>query len=134
MMFVWRLAELFRITLSTVIVLKMYTLTWTVLTGCQRLRLSHWDRSTVIRCVCMHSILSHFILHIICCIIVTWWCGPGGIEAWSGRSSSSFSAETVLIGSFDLLKLLLTGKGLAAKTVSKMTCNVLSRMLNSTLP
>jgi len=28
-----------------------------------------------------------FILHIICCIVVTWWCGPGGIETWSGRPS-----------------------------------------------
>jgi len=28
-----------------------------------------------------HALLLHFILHIMCCIIVTWWCGPGGIEA-----------------------------------------------------
>jgi len=58
--------------------------------------LSNWDHSNVIRCVCIHSIL-----HIICCIIITWWCGPGGIEAWSGWPSSSFSAVTLLVGSFD---------------------------------
>jgi len=62
--------------------------------------LSHWDHSTVIGCVCMHYFLLHFILHIFCCIIVTWWCGPDGIEVWSGRPSSSFSAITLLVGSF----------------------------------
>jgi len=62
--------------------------------------LSHWDSSTVIRCVCMHSFLLLFILCIMCCVTVTCWCGPGGIEAWSGRPSSSFSAVTLLVGCY----------------------------------
>jgi len=45
---------------------------------------------------CVFSVVSSF-------IIVTWWCGPGGIEAWSWPSSS-FSAMTLLVGSFDLYK------------------------------
>jgi len=43
---------------------------------------SHLDHSTVIRCVCMHSFVLHFILHILYYIIVTWWSGPSEIEAY----------------------------------------------------
>ena len=46
----------------------------------------------------VHSCIS---LHA-CCIIVTWWGGPGGIWAWSDDWPSSFSALTLLVGSHDL--------------------------------
>ena len=38
------------------------------------------------------------VLQFACCIIVTRWGGPGGIEAWSDEWPSSFSALTLLVG------------------------------------
>ena len=46
----------------------------------------------VFSCISLHA----------CCIIVTWWGGPGGIEAWSDDWPSSFGALTLLVGSHDL--------------------------------
>jgi len=69
-----RLVELYYIVYS-------YMLTCRVFTGCQGLGFVSLGPPTVIRCVYLHSFLLHFILRIICCIIITWWCGPGGIEA-----------------------------------------------------
>ena len=44
--------------------------------------LSHWANFTVFRFIlCMYVFCIS--LHIACCSIVTWWGGPGGIEAWS---------------------------------------------------
>jgi len=41
-------------------------------------------------------------LYIICCSIVTWWGGPGGIEAWSlGLLLPSVLSLPLLVGSFD---------------------------------
>ena len=44
----------------------------------------------------------HFTLHIICCVIETWWSDPGGTATWSGRLALSYSAWILLVGSFDL--------------------------------
>ena len=63
------------------------------------LPLSHWVHFTVLRCICVF-VFSCISLHA-CCIIVTRWGGPGGIEAWSDWPSS-FSALTLLVGSHDL--------------------------------
>ena len=41
--------------------------------------LSHWVHFTVLRCICVF-VFSCISLHA-CCIIVTQWGGPGGIEA-----------------------------------------------------
>ena len=68
---------------------------WAVLTG-------HWVHFTVLRCRCVF-VFSCISLHA-CCIIVTRWGGPGGIEAWSDDWPSSFSASILLVGSHDLLK------------------------------
>ena len=67
------------------------------------------------------------------CIRDRWWCGPGGIEFWLGRPSSSFSAVTLFVGSFDLWKLLLIAKRLLVKTVSAIAYNVLCGTLNFNL-
>jgi len=53
------------------------------------------------------------------CRFVTWWGGPGGIEAY--RTTTSFSALTLSAGSFD-----------PQKPVPGMTYNVLSGTLNPT--
>ena len=53
------------------------------------LPLSHWVHFTVLRCICVF-VFSCISLHA-CCIIVTWWGGPGGIEAWSDDWPSSFT-------------------------------------------
>ena len=44
-----------------------------------QLPLSHWVHFTVLRCICVF-VFSCISLHA-CCIIVTRWGGPGGIEA-----------------------------------------------------
>ena len=36
------------------------------------------------------------------CITVTWWSGPGGIQALSEDQLVSFSALTLLVWSYDL--------------------------------
>ena len=64
------------------------------------LSLSHWVHFTVLRCICVF-VFSCISLHA-CCIIVTRWGRPGGIEAWSNDWPSSFSALTLLVGSHDL--------------------------------
>ena len=56
-----------------------------------------------------------------CCIIVTRWGGPGGIEALS--LGLSFSALTLLVGSFD-----------PYKPVPDMSYNVFSGTLNLNQP
>ena len=61
---------------------------------------SHWVHFTVLRCICVF-VFSCISLHV-CCIIVTRWGGPDGIEAWSDDWPSSFSALTLLVGSHDL--------------------------------
>ena len=71
--------------------------------------LYHWDHSTVIRCVCMHSFLLHFIQYIICCMY------GDVVLVGSGRPSSSFSAMTLLVGLFDMWNLLLTAERLSLK-------------------
>ena len=73
---------------------------WAAHTGQTDLPLSHWVHFTVLRCICVF-VLSCISLHA-CCIIVTRWGGPSGIEAWSGDWPSSFSALTLLVGSHDL--------------------------------
>ena len=39
----------------------------------------HWIHFTVLRFIFVYV----YFVFIICCIIVTWWGGPGGTEAWS---------------------------------------------------
>ena len=73
---------------------------WAAPTGQTDLPLSHWVHFTVLRCICVF-VSSCILLHA-CCIIVTRWGGPGGIEAWSDDWPSSFSALTLLAGSHDL--------------------------------
>ena len=73
---------------------------WAAPTGQTDLSLSHWVHFTVLRCICVF-VFSCISLHA-CCIIVTRWGGPGGIEAWSDDWPSSFSALTLLVGSHDL--------------------------------
>jgi len=44
--------------------------------------LSHWARFTVCRFIRVYVFVCHvFIILLICCIIVTRWDGPDGIEA-----------------------------------------------------
>ena len=73
---------------------------WAAPTGQTDLPLSHWVHFTVLRCTCVF-VFSCISLHA-CCIIVTRWGGPGGIEAWSDEWPYSFSALTLLVGSHDL--------------------------------
>ena len=73
---------------------------WAAPTGQTDLSLSHWVHFTVLRCICVF-VFSCISLHA-CCIIVTRWGGPGGIETWSDDWPSSFSALTLLVGSHDL--------------------------------
>ena len=73
---------------------------WAAPTGQTDMPLSHWVHFTVLRCICVF-VFSCISLHA-CCIIVTRWGGPGGIEAWSDDWPSSFSALTLLVGSHDL--------------------------------
>ena len=54
---------------------------WAAPTGQTDLSLSHWVYFTVLRCICVF-VFCCISLHA-CCIIVTRWGGPGGIEAWS---------------------------------------------------
>ena len=51
---------------------------WTAPTSQTDLSLSHWVHFTVLRCICVF-VFSCISLHA-CCIIVTRWGGPGGIE------------------------------------------------------
>ena len=79
---------------------------WAAPTGQTDSSLSHWVHFTVLRCICVF-VFSCISLHA-CCIIVTRWGGPGGIEAWSDDCPSSddwpssFNALTLLVGSHDL--------------------------------
>ena len=73
---------------------------WAAPTGQTDLSLSHWVHFTVLKCICVF-VFSCISLHA-CCIIVTRWGGPGGIEAWSDDWPSSFSALTLLVGSHEL--------------------------------
>ena len=94
---------------------------WAAPTGQTDLPLSHWVHFTVLRCVCVF-VFSCISLHA-CCIIVTWWGGPGGIEAWSDDWPSSFNALTLMVGSHDLWKYR-----------PRMTYTVSSGTLNLTQP
>jgi len=49
-------------------------------------------------CVYVCVFLGYIVVLHMCCVIVTWWSGPGGIEAYS--LGPSFSALTLLVGSF----------------------------------
>ena len=66
--------------------------------------------------VCVYLVMLHM-----CCIIVTRWGGPGGIEGQS--LAPSFSALTLLAGSFD-----------PQKSVPDMTYDVFGGTLNLTQP
>jgi len=66
--------------------------------------LSHWAHFTARTFIFVYVvILCDSTLHAcVLCSIVTWWGRPGGIEAWSlGPLLTSFSALTLLVGSFD---------------------------------
>jgi len=118
----------------------------------------------------MPSFVLHFILHVMCCIIVTWWSGSGGIQAWvlddwlfpeltynvlSGTVSNQPTYCDIVVWSWwdwsliwttifvlqccdtvgwviRLVKLLLTSKRLAEKTVREMTLNVSGGTWNTT--
>ena len=94
MMIVWRTRGDYRTAravLEAIIAFSaMHTLLWAAPTGQTDLSLSHWVHFTVLRCICVF-VFSCISLHA-CCIIVTRWGGPGGIEAWSDDWPSSFSA------------------------------------------
>ena len=45
--------------------------------------LSHWAHFTVLRFIFVYVRIFCAVLYIACSSIVSWWGGPGGIEAWS---------------------------------------------------
>ena len=53
---------------------------WAAPTGQTDLPSSHWVHFTVLRCICVF-VFSCISLHA-CCIILTRWCGPGGIKLY----------------------------------------------------
>ena len=83
--------------------------------------LSHWALFTVRRFICVYVLFCVWLDVVCMCSIVTWWGGPGGIEAWS-------------LG--PLLRSVLWhcwfGHLTRKKPVPDMTCNVLSGTLNPT--
>ena len=103
MMIVWRTRGDYRTAravLEAIIAFSAKHTLWATPTGQTDLPLSRWVHFTVLRCICVF-VFSCISLHA-CCIIVTRWGGPGGIEAWSDYWPSSFSALTLLVGSHDL--------------------------------
>ena len=85
--------------------------------------LSHWAHFTVLRfifCVCIILCLDCTLHACVLCSIVTWWGGPGGIEAWSLRP--------LLLQCFDTVCWVIW----PVKPVPDMTYNVFSGTLNPT--
>jgi len=98
-----------------------YTYIWTDLRSLDCV-LSHWAHFTVRRSfLCMYYFVSVCTLHAcVLCSIVTWWGGPGGIEAWC-------------LGLLLPLVLWHCWLGhLTRKPVLDMTYNVFSGTLNPT--
>ena len=83
------------------------TLIWALLTGP-----TDWVCHIVTLTLCVEAVAYS-------CIIVTWWSGSGGIQAWSRR-------PTGFLQYFDTVGLVIW----PVKIVPEMTCNVLSGTLS----
>ena len=78
-MIVWRTRGDYRTARAVLEAIIAFSAMHAAPTGQTDLSLSHWVHFTVLRCICVF-VFSCISLHA-CCIIVTRWGGPGGIEA-----------------------------------------------------